>query len=293
MSTYTIDHTNRRLSIISVPLPSDDQFLNRFSAIDNFLESLIEELSAHPAEVLKYQHDRFSSVLRSAFLKIDSKDPDFSHDLSSSFNLQRRQSSERVLSSIDEASIATQISSTPEAVGFLESEGAFRHMLQTVASRFDQRNTNLRYTWVGTVDQATGSGVTFPSPRSVPEQIELLRIYLLASVRKSRLMAAVVAHVALQGIHPFIEANGRTARVLFNLLLNNSQVFYFPIAEAISSVPASYLLKIREAIYFNEWNPVLSFFEKLTLILASNYFAEIKRSVQPKQKSDQRTIHQA
>jgi Fic family protein len=65
----------------------------------------------------------------------------------------------------------------------------------------------------------SGSSVVLPNPRKVPELMKefVLELKPVKNVHPAALAAR--AHYRLVSIHPFIDGNGRTARLLMNLLL--------------------------------------------------------------------------
>lgn len=65
----------------------------------------------------------------------------------------------------------------------------------------------------------SGSAVVMPNPRKVPELMEAFEAWLTAAHDKHPVAFAAEAHYRLVTIHPFVDGNGRTARLLMNLLL--------------------------------------------------------------------------
>jgi len=62
-----------------------------------------------------------------------------------------------------------------------------------------------------------GSAVVFPNPLKIPELMQALSREIAAAPATPE--AAFAAHFRLTAIHPFSDGNGRTARLLMNLLL--------------------------------------------------------------------------
>jgi Fic family protein len=62
-----------------------------------------------------------------------------------------------------------------------------------------------------------GSRVVFPNPLKIPPLMEELGVWLASA--PSEPSAAFEAHFRLAAIHPFSDGNGRTARLLMNLML--------------------------------------------------------------------------
>ena len=69
----------------------------------------------------------------------------------------------------------------------------------------------------------SGSNVVLPNPLKVPELMKKFSDML--DQKKDSILKAIEAHYKLVEIHPFIDGNGRTARLLMSLILLRSQVF--------------------------------------------------------------------
>lgn len=65
----------------------------------------------------------------------------------------------------------------------------------------------------------SGSAVILPNPRKVPELMSEFAAWLAASKNMHPVALASEAHYRLVTIHPFSDGNGRTARLLMNLIL--------------------------------------------------------------------------
>lgn len=65
----------------------------------------------------------------------------------------------------------------------------------------------------------TGSDVVLPNPVKVPELIEEFIKWLVSEIEDHIVKIAADAHYKLVSIHPFSDGNGRTSRLLMNLLL--------------------------------------------------------------------------
>lgn len=64
-----------------------------------------------------------------------------------------------------------------------------------------------------------GSGTILPNPVKVPELMEEFITWLQRDSFDNPLKIAADAHFKLVSIHPFVDGNGRTARLLMNLLI--------------------------------------------------------------------------
>ena len=67
--------------------------------------------------------------------------------------------------------------------------------------------------------RVAGSAVVFPNPVKVPELMKQLFQWLHSDLHEHPAKIAVDSHLKLVSIHPFVDGNGRTARLLINLLL--------------------------------------------------------------------------
>lgn len=65
----------------------------------------------------------------------------------------------------------------------------------------------------------SGSTVVLPNPRKVPDLMAEFSAWLLNNKAQHPAAFAAEAHYRLVTIHPFIDGNGRTARLLMNVLL--------------------------------------------------------------------------
>jgi Fic family protein len=65
----------------------------------------------------------------------------------------------------------------------------------------------------------SGSAVVMPNPRKVPELMDDFLLWLTTKHHLHPVAFAGEAHYRLVTIHPFVDGNGRTARLLMNLLL--------------------------------------------------------------------------
>jgi Fic family protein len=71
-----------------------------------------------------------------------------------------------------------------------------------------------------------GSNTILPNPLKVPDYMKDFDKWL-QKTKETKIFKAIEAHYKLVSIHPFIDGNGRTARILMNLILMNNN--YAPI----------------------------------------------------------------
>jgi len=76
-------------------------------------------------------------------------------------------------------------------------------------------------TWRKVAVKISGSQATLPDPIKVPELMEQL-IDWLHQTKENSVHVATDFHLKLVTIHPFVDGNGRTARLIMNLILIQS-----------------------------------------------------------------------
>jgi len=102
------------------------------------------------------------------------------------------------------------------------TERTILELHQLILQKVDDTNAG-RYRTVPV--RIAGSTVIMPNAMKVPELMEEF-VSWLQTTKDNPLILAVDAHLKLVSIHPFVDGNGRTARLLMNLLL--MQVGYPP-----------------------------------------------------------------
>lgn len=93
----------------------------------------------------------------------------------------------------------------------------------------------------------------------------------LVSTELPQVTKAVVALATVLNIHPFDDGNGRTARVLFNVVRSNQlntkwAPLCFPLKRAFSACSGGFELRLRELETSANWIPLISYFHTLLKI---------------------------
>ena len=65
----------------------------------------------------------------------------------------------------------------------------------------------------------SGSAVILPNPKKVPDLMTEMQTWLHSKIKQHPIEFAAEAHYRLVTIHPFVDGNGRTARILMNMIL--------------------------------------------------------------------------
>jgi cell filamentation protein, protein adenylyltransferase len=119
-----------------------------------------------------------------------------------------------------------------EAIGFVENLAAsqtriternIREIHSLVLKEIDSKYAG-RYRDIQV--RITGATHVPPAPIKVPDAMLEFAQTRLAKSKDHPVVQAALAHLDLVGIHPFVDGNGRTSRLLMNLILMKSG--YFP-----------------------------------------------------------------
>ncbi len=108
--------------------------------------------------------------------------------------------------------VKEQVKSRPASL----TEEKILHIHDMILSGIDYANAG-RYRSIPV--RISGSTVVLPNPRKVPELMAEFVEWLEQEHRFHPVELAAEAHYRLVTIHPFIDGNGRTARLLMNLIL--------------------------------------------------------------------------
>lgn len=116
--------------------------------------------------------------------------------------------------------------------------------------------------WAGKYRQTSiiirGTDVELPEARDVPRLIENFIKWLESQQEEHPVRVASLAHYKFEGIHPFIDGNGRVGRLLMNLILILNG---YPMAIIKNEQRVEYLNAFRVAQATNDWNLLLSLIE--------------------------------
>lgn len=89
----------------------------------------------------------------------------------------------------------------------------------------------------------SGSDVELPSPLKIPELMKQFSKWINKS-KEHPVIKAANAHYELVKIHPFVDGNGRTARLLMNLILLQNE---YPLAVIENSQRKEYIDSVQDA----------------------------------------------
>jgi Fic family protein len=112
----------------------------------------------------------------------------------------------------------------------------------------------------GTIEQAT---FVPPEPQHIPELFSNLEKYIHAEDNTDPLVRIAVAHYQFEAIHPFMDGNGRTGRLLVPLFLYEKKITSYPniyISEFLEENRDIYYELLRNVSEKEEWVPWIKFF---------------------------------
>lgn len=137
----------------------------------------------------------------------------------------------------------------------------FCDTLMQLGCRVCGREVGFRRTGISTVADRQGQQVAYPSPEYIRPSLMHLHDYCMPRVPETPGIAAVALMVGLTRLHPFMDGNGRVARILFNAILNEGkeQPVYLPLYELAALSRCGFLLRLRQAQYHGEWQPLLTY----------------------------------
>jgi Fic family protein len=125
-----------------------------------------------------------------------------------------------------------------------------------------------------------GSPVVFPNPMKVPSLMEAFgrRLERGPDTADATPDAAFHAHYDLTAIHPFSDGNGRTARLLMNLVLMRGG--YPPVAVRPED-RARYLASLEESQLSDDWAPFKAFMSKRLDATLADYLDLLRETIVP------------
>lgn len=106
-----------------------------------------------------------------------------------------------------------------------------------------------------------GYQVLFPSAVHISERMRAMDDFIASNLDYSRSFTATVAMNAICNLHPFLNGNGRTSRVLFNLVVGTHRLppLYVPLYTLSKISHGGFLIRLRQAQYHNDWHPLADF----------------------------------
>lgn len=121
--------------------------------------------------------------------------------------------------------------------------------------------SDFRTIQVGTTADKFGNKVVFPHQNTIFIRLESLFLSCRQNYLVDPAFAAVALLCGIQNIHPFTDGNGRVSRILYNWVLKggSESSCYVPIYEAAALSSSGFLIRMRQAQYQGNYEPILRF----------------------------------
>lgn len=269
-----LDRANQalgRLDGITLLLPDPDQFLYTFIRKEAVLSSQIEGTQSSLSDLLLFENDAAPGVPREDAQETASYIAAMDHGVKQIESTGGLPMSSRLLREIHGVLLQS-------GRGADKSPGEFR------------RDQN----WLGGTRPANARFVPPPWPEVVPAMSNLEK-YLHDELGATPILVkAAVAHAQFETIHPFLDGNGRVARLLITLLMCSEGILRRPL------LYLSLYFKQNRDVYYDrlqrvrvegDWEDWLRFFLEGVLEVAESTTEATRRIVRMLER-DRHTIHE-
>lgn len=137
----------------------------------------------------------------------------------------------------------------------------FNDFLLLLHACVEPGRTGFRKATVASVPDKEGVGVLYAAPEHIQARLKAIHGHWARHVSTHPGFAATVAMTALMNLHPFMDGNGRVARILFHWTLNRYRLepVCLPLHELSALSRCGYLVRLRQAQYHGEWEPLLAY----------------------------------
>jgi len=145
----------------------------------------------------------------------------------------------------------------------IEGDGQFfLDTIKTIHRALGEGADTFRVSAVAIGSDRLGNQVIFPHHTQCIPLLLNLHAFLQVNFRDHPVLSAIVSYGALIHAHPFNDGNGRTSRVIFNLLAmaGTNSGHFLPIRGIAGVSLGGFLITLRRALYGGEWEPLQKFF---------------------------------
>ena len=106
-----------------------------------------------------------------------------------------------------------------------------------------------------------GNVISFPPAEMCEPLLRALSTFIEKNIGRFPGLCIIVAYVGIIHAHPYRDANGRTARVIANILLRQrcAPSHFMPLSKLALVSQSGFLIKLRRALYGGDWQPLLDF----------------------------------
>lgn len=149
----------------------------------------------------------------------------------------------------------------------LNARNSFPELIKKLGSMIKGETIELRQGRIRSVPDSDNSYTEFLNVDLIVKSLEELRIFILKTRNQSELFTAIIASVYIVYIHPLTDGNGRLSRLFFNIITSRSHLNYLPFTEICHFARSGYVISMREAMLFSEWDSIIHFFCKSIILM--------------------------
>ena len=123
-------------------------------------------------------------------------------------------------------------------------------------------SVDYRRSSIGLATDLDGSRVEFGPWEQVHDRISQLHVAIRTTTLPPT-MTALAAMATLLNIHPFLDGNGRSARVLFNAtyqFITSDAGSYLPLCSILEASKGGFEIRLRDAETNGNWVPLIDYF---------------------------------
>jgi hypothetical protein len=163
---------------------------------------------------------------------------------------------------------------------YMNGLDAFLFWLTHINASLTDQHSRLRTHETVYEFSTTGSSFVYPTPSE--SIIGLRELYFALNRVESAIMRSILLYVAVIYLHPFIDGNGRTARVAMNYVLGRlTDQPFVPWKEIMERSWGGYVIRMRLAGIFNEWDEIIRYFCTILSSVAGTTPNLIRHDPQP------------
>ncbi|EOY5051872.1 TPA: Fic family protein [Serratia marcescens] len=148
----------------------------------------------------------------------------------------------------------------PVFIDKLLSDESFIGFISDAGRKIKDESNIIRQGNIRTVPDEEGGYTEFIDMSMLSVSLYSLRAYALKNDDTHCLFVSIVFSVMFVHAHPLLDGNGRASRLFFNMMLNNISSDYIPLTELCYAARSGYVLSLREAFLFSEWDNIIRFY---------------------------------
>lgn len=156
-------------------------------------------------------------------------------------------------------------SQEPMACAIFANPPEFKARLRQIASAVHLTDMAFRTTPISTEPGYGGNVIAYPPAALVDDLLEAVCVEISRHPDAAICQTAAYAMLACATIHPFIDGNGRTVRILFNLLLQSKHpgLPYIGINEVTLFAAGDFLIATNRVQFQRDWDCYFSWLQAI------------------------------